>query len=73
MSTSIHSTGSGPRGLISLKTAAVLVDVDPKTIRNWIAAGQLKGYRLNARMLRVEQSELMALAKPVETLSDGAA
>ena len=75
MTTTTAQAGSDePRGLISLKTAAALVDVDPKTIRNWIAAGQLRGYRINARMLRVDRNELMGLIKPLAVqVSDGAA
>lgn len=57
--------GSDARRLISLKTAASLVDVDAKTIRNWIAAGQLRGFRLNGHLLRVNHAELLALVKPV--------
>ncbi|WP_433759900.1 helix-turn-helix domain-containing protein [Nocardia sp. CA-135398] len=68
------SAADVPRKLISLKTAAALVDVDPKTIRNWIAAGQLQGFRVNARMLRVNRDELLALVQPVAVaLPDGAA
>ncbi|MBF6229491.1 helix-turn-helix domain-containing protein [Nocardia abscessus] len=56
------------RNLISLKTAAALVDVDTKTIRNWIAAGDLNGFRVNGRLLRVERDELLALIRPAVTV-----
>ena len=71
----IHSerAGGAPRGLISLRTAAALVDVDPKTIRNWISAGHLQGFRVNSRLLRVDRGELLALVQPVATTPDGAA
>ncbi|MGY2093248.1 helix-turn-helix domain-containing protein [Nocardia gipuzkoensis] len=59
------------RNLISLKTAAALVDVDTKTIRNWIAAGDLNGFRLNGRLLRVERDELLALIRPAATVING--
>ncbi|MEU4417321.1 helix-turn-helix domain-containing protein [Nocardia salmonicida] len=61
------------RNLISLKTAAALVDVDSKTIRNWIAAGDIAGYRINGRLLRVERAELLALIRPTTLTSGGAA
>lgn len=62
------------RGLISLKTAAALVEVDPKTIRNWIDDGRLQGYKLNGHMWRVNRREVLALAHPVvPAQSDGAA
>lgn len=59
------------RNLISLKTAAALVDVDTKTIRNWIAAGDLNGFRVNGRLLRVERDELLALIRPAVTVING--
>ncbi|MBF6164896.1 MULTISPECIES: helix-turn-helix domain-containing protein [Nocardia] len=59
------------RNLISLKTAAALVDVDTKTIRNWIAAGDLNGFRVNGRLLRVERDELLALIRPAATVING--
>lgn len=60
-----HVSGSDSRRLISLKTAASLVDVDAKTIRNWIHAGQLRGFRVNGHLLRVNHAELLALVQPV--------
>ncbi|MFJ9368767.1 helix-turn-helix domain-containing protein [Nocardia sp. NPDC101769] len=57
------------RGLISLKKAAALVDVDRKTILHWIDAGLLQGYKLNGSMWRVNLHEVLALVHPV-TISD---
>lgn len=58
---------------VSLKKAAELVDVDPKTIRNWIAAGQIQGYKLG-QMWRVDPGEVLQLAKPVTpSAQDGVA
>lgn len=59
------ASGSDARRLISLKTAANLVDVDAKTIRNWIASGQIRGFRINGHLLRVNHAELLALVQPV--------
>ncbi|WP_068058172.1 helix-turn-helix domain-containing protein [Nocardia xishanensis] len=61
------------RNLISLKTAAALVDVDAKTIRNWIAAGDIAAYRVNGRLLRVERDELLSLIQPASVFEGGAA
>ncbi|MFF2082850.1 helix-turn-helix domain-containing protein [Nocardia sp. NPDC058176] len=61
------------RDLISLKTAAALIDVDSKTIRNWIAAGDIAGYRINGRLLRVERAQLLALVRPAELTPGGVA
>ncbi|WP_459549895.1 helix-turn-helix domain-containing protein [Nocardia sp. X0981] len=63
--------GSDARRLISLKTAATLVDVDAKTIRNWIAAGHLRGFRINGHLLRVNHAELLALVQPVVVDASG--
>ncbi|MFI5716069.1 helix-turn-helix domain-containing protein [Nocardia sp. NPDC051750] len=68
-----HASGTDARRLISLKTAASLVDVDAKTIRNWIHAGQLRGFRVNGHLLRVNHAELLALVQPVaSSLMEGA-
>ncbi|MEV0294211.1 helix-turn-helix domain-containing protein [Nocardia sp. NPDC050710] len=69
----MERTSNEARNLISLKTAAALVDVDTKTIRNWIAAGDLSGFRVNGRLLRVERDELLALIQPTAMLVDGGA
>ncbi|WP_433635043.1 helix-turn-helix domain-containing protein [Nocardia sp. CA-120079] len=61
------------RGLISLKKAAALVDVDQKTIRMWIAAGHLQGYKLNGNMWRVSSHEVLALAQPIFPADSGGA
>jgi excisionase family DNA binding protein len=69
----VDKSASESRNLISLKTAAALIDVDSKTIRNWIAAGDIAGYRINGRLLRVERSELLALVRPAELAAGGVA
>ncbi|WP_328712260.1 helix-turn-helix domain-containing protein [Nocardia salmonicida] len=69
----MDKSASESRNLISLKTAAALIDVDSKTIRNWIAAGDIAGYRINGRLLRVERAELLALVRPAELAAGGVA
>lgn len=62
------------QNLISLKAAGMLVDVDPKTIMNWIKDGALQGFRVKDRLWRVDRQEVLALARPVTPQpSDGAA
>ncbi|MGW0247969.1 helix-turn-helix domain-containing protein [Nocardia goodfellowii] len=58
-----------PRKLIRVKAASELVDVDSKTIRNWIAAGELRGFRINGGILRVSRDELLALVQPIDVSS----
>ncbi|WP_316574257.1 helix-turn-helix domain-containing protein [Nocardia canadensis] len=69
----VENTASETRNLISLKTAASLIDVDSKTIRNWIASGDIAGYRINGRLLRVDRSELLALVRPAQLAQGGVA
>ena len=44
-------------GYLSVQKAAALTDVHPDTIRAWVRAGRLRGYRAG-RELRVLRSEL---------------
>ncbi|WP_216917814.1 helix-turn-helix domain-containing protein [Nocardia noduli] len=52
-----------PTGLINLKTAASLIDVDVKTLKNWIKAGRIRGFRINGRLWRVQRDELLGLVQ----------
>ncbi|MGW4365429.1 helix-turn-helix domain-containing protein [Nocardia takedensis] len=62
MTTDISSADM-PTGLINLKTAASLIDVDVKTLKNWIKAGRLRGFRVNERLWRVQRDELLGLIR----------
>lgn len=42
----------------SVADAAARVDVSTKTVSRWIASGQLAGYRIGPRLLRVDPDEL---------------
>ncbi len=41
----------------SVAHAAARVGVSTKTVRRWIASGQLAGYRMGPRLLRVDPDE----------------
>lgn len=56
---------SDKRSLESLAEAAERLHVHPRTVRRLIAAGTLTGYRLGPRLLRVDQSEVDALLRPI--------
>lgn len=45
--------------------AAVRRGVSEKSIRRWIAAGLLTGYRLGPRMVRIDLAELDHLLQPM--------
>jgi excisionase family DNA binding protein len=49
------------RRFISLGDAAAYVGVNPRTIREWIKADRLTGYRFGPNTLRVDLAELDAL------------
>ena len=59
--------------LASLADAAEQLGCSPKTIRRYIAAGTLTGYRVGPRNLRVDLAEVEALARPIPAASGDAA
>jgi hypothetical protein len=60
------SPTTGPR-YASLAGAGEYADINPKTIRRLIARGELTGYRLGTRVLRVDLNELDSLFQPIPT------
>jgi excisionase family DNA binding protein len=60
------------RQLAPITAAADRAACSTKTIRRMIARGDLTGYRLGKRMIRVDLDELDALLRPIVT-TDGAA
>lgn len=52
---------------ISLQDAADLLGVSTDTVRRRIADGSLDAYRIGPRLLRVDKTQVEALAKPVPT------
>lgn len=57
---------------VTLADAADFLSVTERTVRNYIARGQLTGYRLGARTIRVDVRELETLATPIPTVAGGA-
>ena len=55
------------RQLMTLSAAAELLACNEKTLRRYISAGDLRGYRIGPRSLRVELAEVEALARPIPT------
>lgn len=60
------------RRFASLKTACEHIDVTERTLRNYIARGELTGYRLGSRTIRIDLDELEALLKPIPTAGGAA-
>ena len=61
------STATIPRRLVSLHEAAEILAVSPKTVRRYIAAGDLEAVRLGRRTIRIKTESLDRLinAHPV--------
>ena len=51
----------------SILDAAGRVGVSTKTVRRWIAAGHLSGYRVGPRLLRVDPDELDRMLTVIPT------
>jgi excisionase family DNA binding protein len=55
------------RRMISLGEAADIIGCHPRTVRRRIAEGQLTGYRMGSRIIRVDQAEVERLLRPLPT------
>lgn len=56
------------RQFIRQEVAAERWDVSVDTIRRLIASGKVTGYRLNGRIIRVDQAEVDAAFRPIPTV-----
>lgn len=54
-----------PRRLASIERAAEYAECSTKTIRRRIADGSLTGYRMGARLIRVDLNELDSMLRPI--------
>jgi excisionase family DNA binding protein len=46
------------RRYASVKTAAEIYDVDPRTVRRWISEGRITGYKIGAMLVKVDLNEV---------------
>ena len=49
---------------MSVNAVAEYIDVDPRTVRQMIADGRLKAYRLGRRVIRLRRAEVEAAFEP---------
>lgn len=63
--------GEARKKFIRLQTAAEIHSVHEVTIRRWIEAGLLTGYRVGPHAIRVDLAEVHALARPIEITAGG--
>lgn len=55
------------RRIASINAAAEYAGVSTKTIRRYVAAGRLTGYRIGPRLIKINLAEVDALLRPVPT------
>lgn len=60
-------SGASRRHYESVGQAAARVGVSTKTVRRWIASGQLAGYRMGPRLLRVDPDDVDAMLTLIPT------
>jgi excisionase family DNA binding protein len=60
------------RKYATIEAEAKRLDVNPRTIRRMISRGQLTGYRLGDRLIRVDPVEVDALMQPISTVQRSA-
>ena len=49
---------SAPRRYASVQAVAAMFDVDPMTVRRWIASGLVHGYRIGDRLVKLDLDEV---------------
>lgn len=69
----MSATARRPRRLGSIRVAAEHADVCDRTIRRWIAAGRLTGWRTGPKLIKVDLDELDRIIRPVHAAGNGAA
>lgn len=53
------------RSYVSLATAANRTGLSERTLRRYIAAGRLTGYRVGPRLVRLDVDEVDSLMRPI--------
>jgi excisionase family DNA binding protein len=52
---------------VSIAEASELLNVHHHTLRRWVSAGRITGYRLGPRLLRVKLADVENLARQLPT------
>jgi excisionase family DNA binding protein len=52
--------------LISLGDAASLLGVCTRTVRRYIAAGRIQGYRVGPRLVKIDAADIDKLMRPIQ-------
>jgi excisionase family DNA binding protein len=67
----LQLTESTQRRIASINDAAEYAGVSTKTIRRYVSAGRLTGYRFGPRLIKINLAEVDVLLKPVPTVGAG--
>lgn len=59
------------RRLASIANAADYASVSTRTVRRWISAGGLTGYRAGKKIIRIDLNELDAMLRPIPNAKSG--
>ena len=51
-----------------MEEAATYLSVSVSTIRRWIRAGDLKGYRKGGRIIRLDLADVEKLLRPIQSV-----
>lgn len=57
---------------VSLKESAAYLGVTERTIRNFIARGEIPAYRIGSRAIRIDRGDLDRIITPVPTVGTAA-
>ena len=66
-----HSTVTPTRAYASIEVAADMLECSPRTVRRMIAGGEITGYRIGKRLLRVDLVEVEAQLRRIPTATVG--
>lgn len=58
--------------LITLAQSAARLEVNPRTVRRYIADGRLTAYRVGPRLIRLDPAEVDGLLAVIPTAGDAA-
>jgi excisionase family DNA binding protein len=58
------------RTLVDVDTAAEYLGLTARTVRRWIADGQLPGYQVGGHAVRLDVADVEALVRPIPTVRD---
>lgn len=64
-------TVSLPKRLVPLRAASAHTGLGVKTLRNWIIAGQITGYRRGPKLIFVDLDEIDSMTRPVTARASG--